>query len=162
MKEVNSRWGIALIMVNLVLLVGVIYVSIKPTHSKTGFVLNQKVFNEFLGKKELEAKLSVLRASDKKILDSLSVLMASTSNQGLLRMYEEQAETIRTSERELSDRYTADIWKRINENINEYGKKNGYDFIWGASGNGNLMYANEAKDITSDVIVFINQEYTQH
>ena len=62
-------------------------------------------------------------------------------------------------EEELTARYTSDIWKHINEGIAEFGKAEGYDFIFGASGNGGIMYADEANDITDRVVTYINLRY---
>lgn len=50
------------------------------------------------------------------------------------------------------------VWEKINEKINDYGKEKGYDYIFGAKGDGSIMYASEAKDITKEVIAYINHE----
>jgi outer membrane protein len=43
--------------------------------------------------------------------------------------------------------------------MQDYGKKHGYDFIYGAQGSGNLMYANGQKNITDEVLKYINERY---
>jgi outer membrane protein len=40
-----------------------------------------------------------------------------------------------------------------------YGKKHNYDFIFGSSGNGTLMFANETYNISDDIIKYINDKY---
>ena len=47
----------------------------------------------------------------------------------------------------------------INDYVKEYGKKKGYDIIFGASGSGNVMYASEASDLTEDVLKGLNAEF---
>jgi Skp family chaperone for outer membrane proteins len=121
--------------------------------------VNQKVFNEFLGKKELEKKLTVQRARDRVTLDSLVGLLESTSNTSLLKFYQDRIDNIANVERQLSDKYTSDIWKVINESVNEFGEKEGYDLIFGAVGSGSLMYADRSQDVTDEVIQFINERY---
>jgi outer membrane protein len=155
-----NRIGIALILVNSVLLVFlVVLLSQQSKNRKSGFIVNQKVFNEFLGKKELEKKLTVLRARDRVTLDSLVGLLESTSNTSLLKFYQDRIDNMAISERQLSDQYTSDIWKVINESVNEFGEREGYDLIFGAVGSGSLMYANKSQDITDEVIQFVNERY---
>jgi hypothetical protein len=45
-----------------------------------------------------------------------------------------------------------EILAEINTYIKQYGKEKGYDFILGATDNGNIVYAAEGKDITDDVL----------
>jgi outer membrane protein len=49
------------------------------------------------------------------------------------------------------------IWEKINQKVNEYGKEQGYDYIFGAKGDGSIMYASDHKDITKEIIAYINQ-----
>ncbi|WP_298140182.1 OmpH family outer membrane protein [Flavobacterium sp.] len=47
----------------------------------------------------------------------------------------------------------------INDYVKEYGKKHGYKIIFGASGGGNIMYADESSDLTEVVLKGLNSEY---
>lgn len=47
----------------------------------------------------------------------------------------------------------------INDYIKEYGKNKGYKIIFGASGGGNIMYADEATDLTAAVLEGLNNEF---
>ena len=47
----------------------------------------------------------------------------------------------------------------INDFVKEYGKKKGYKIIFGASGSGNIMYADEASDLTPIVLEGLNKEF---
>lgn len=47
----------------------------------------------------------------------------------------------------------------VNDYIKEYGKKKGYDYILGATGQGNIVYARESKDITKVILEGLNKEY---
>lgn len=51
------------------------------------------------------------------------------------------------------------IWNRLNPYIVEFGRARGYDFIYGANGTGSLLYADEGKDLTSELIDYVNQRY---
>lgn len=135
------------------------YVLFGNVNEKKGYILNQEVFNGFKGKQELESKLGKLQQQHKTWLDSVGSLIAQRNDPALIRMYQENASNFRLQEEELSQKYTADIWKRINHHLAGFGKENGYDFIFGASGDGSLMYADDARNITSEVIPYINARY---
>jgi outer membrane protein len=47
----------------------------------------------------------------------------------------------------------------INDYVKEYGKEHSYRIIFGASGSGNVMYADEASDLTDEILEGLNSEY---
>lgn len=123
---------------------------------KAAFVYNEQLFKAFKGKIELEKELRSLEVQNKRKLDSLMDLPLSESNMAIIQNEKVRIETII---QEVSAKYTADIWKQINESVSVYGKEHGYDFIFGASGDGSLMYSRKTNDITEDVIMYINRRY---
>lgn len=51
----------------------------------------------------------------------------------------------------------------INAYIKQYGKEHGYQFIFGATDQGNIVYAAEGTDITEEVLKSLNEQYdAQH
>ena len=54
---------------------------------------------------------------------------------------------------------TQTVINDINDYVKEYGKKEGYKIIFGASGSGNIMYADESADLTEEVLVGLNSEF---
>ena len=54
---------------------------------------------------------------------------------------------------------TQTVINDINDYVKEYGKKNGYKIIFGASGSGNIMYADKSADLTEDVLNGLNAEF---
>lgn len=127
---------------------------------KVAFILNQKVFNEFDGKKELEKKLSKVREANKSVIDSLNNLIQHTSNYSVIQMHKSSISDIQFTEQELTEKYTSDLWNTINAGIKEFGEQKEYDFILGATGNGGLMYAKKGNDITDEVLRYLNKRYT--
>lgn len=125
---------------------------------KTAFFYNQKVFDQFDGKVQLEARLKRETEKDKKMLDSLLVLIQG-GRTDLSPVYEENRQQSAYNYQQLSDRYTTDIWKYINEEVSNYGDENGYDYIFGASGNGSLMFADSTHDITQEFVQYLNEKY---
>jgi len=150
-----------LIGVNLSLVVGLgIYCIMNNTRQKSAYVLNQRLFDGFTGKKELEAKITSLRADNKHKIDSLALLMEQKKNEpALIQYYSGIISGYELTEKQVSDQYTSDIWKRLNQYIADFGKEKNYDFIFGTSGYGNLMYASDVHDVTDDVIEYVNKRY---
>lgn len=150
-----------LLGVNLLLVLAIgAYLFLNKPQQKSAYVLNAKLFEGFSGKADLEKKLGRLRNENKKKIDSLVVLMESgKNNPTLMQFYSETIETYRLTEKQISGTYTSDIWKRLNEYIADYGKQEGYDFIFGASGEGNLMYADDSRDVTEAVTQYANERY---
>lgn len=125
---------------------------------KTAFVYNAKVFDKFEGTNYLLGKLSAQKQANKVVLDSLIQMMES-GRKDLEEVYNERASAFSAIESQASEQYTAEIWEFINDGIKEYGDENGYDFIFGASGDGHLMYAQKNLDLTESVIEYLNAKY---
>jgi outer membrane protein len=143
--------------------------------SRTAFVKNAELFSGFDLTKELNAKLSSVKQQRKAILDSLylNLKMASTNlelkkekDEKEMQHFQMQKQEYMSEQKEfdedterLTEQYNSQVWKQINQFVSDYGKDFGYEYIYGASGDGNLMYADEKKDITKELIEYINQKY---
>lgn len=141
---------------------------------KHAFIDIPKVFNGFDMKNEMQKKLKQTETLRMKIIDSLSLelqvisnrLKAEPKNNELMaafdakrQFYFKTQERIEQDNAALTDQYDKQILEQMSTYIMEYGKKNGYDFIYGSSGNGALMFANEQYNISDDIILFINSKY---
>ena len=159
----------------LILLSVAMYLIYTGNKSKTAFVKNVDLYNDFALKKELEAKLLSVKNQRKTILDSLVVqlkMMSSeleyTAKKDEVKMQQfqirkqeylmKEKEFDEDSER-LSQQYSDQIWKQINQYVSDFGKEEGYEYIYGAIGNGAMMYAKEKNDITAELKVYINNKY---
>lgn len=151
----------AILVLNFLLIIALaVYVLLKPsTEGKTVYVLNSAVFAGFKGKQTLESKLKKMKEDNKKVLDSLSGVVERNNKPEILQHYRNTEDNFRILEQQLSEQYTADIWKRINAYLVAFGKEKHYAFIFGASGNGNVMYADDAVNVTEEAIEFINNKY---
>lgn len=146
--------------VSAVSLIGVLILTfVIIRQPKSVFFYNEKVFAAFNGKIELENKLKIEQGRNKASLDSLSSLIVS-GRTDLKVLYDHTAELASMREEQLTQKYTADIWKFINDSAADYGKENNYEFIFGALGNGTLMYASDKNDVTDEFIKYLNAEYT--
>jgi len=68
-------------------------------------------------------------------------------------------EAIKLKAREEEQKLTQNAVNRINDFMEEFGKKNGYSIILGADGSGNLLYADKKIDITDLVLEGLQEEY---
>jgi outer membrane protein len=68
-------------------------------------------------------------------------------------------EAIQKKIQEEDKKVTQTVINDINDYIKEYGKKHSYKIIFGASGGGNIMYADESTDLTEEVLKGLNAEY---
>lgn len=142
---------------------------------KLGWVNISKVYGEFSFKKELETKLMQTQSARKKILDSLefelNVLSRTIqSEQGKDKnsisifetkrdQYLEKKNQFETDDQQLEKNYNEQILNQLNQYLKDYGKDKEFRYIFGAGGNGSLMYAQEADDITTSVIQYVNEKY---
>jgi outer membrane protein len=68
-------------------------------------------------------------------------------------------EAIQKKIQEEDKKVTQTVINDINDYVKEYGKSKGYKIIFGASGGGNIMYADESTDLTEVVLKGLNAEY---
>lgn len=54
---------------------------------------------------------------------------------------------------------TQTVINDINDFVKAYGKKQGHKVIFGAVGNGNIMYGDSSADITNEVLELLNKEF---
>jgi outer membrane protein len=164
--------GLAVIILILGVLGWNLYqISLQP---QMGFVKGSELFEGFKGKKELEAKFTKSEVDQQSMLDTLTLEIADLTNQlteqpndKTLKKKKSQKEQLyrelqqRFSQQQVAQnqQYSETIWKQINQYTMEFGKQHGYDYIFGATGNGSLMYARDAEDVTKEVLKFINQKY---
>ncbi len=60
---------------------------------------------------------------------------------------------------EEDQKVTQTVINDINDYIKEYGKSHSYNIIFGASGAGNIMYADELSDLTEEILLGLNEEF---
>src|ERR1035437_6758618 len=143
-----------------------LYILYTKENTKTAFVKNTDLYNEFSLKKELEAKLLTVKNQRKTILDSLllqlklsSTELENSKDEKEIRKFQLKKQAYLTKQKEfdedsqrLAEQYSQQIWKQLNQFVNDYGKEYGYSFIHGATGDGALMYAQDKYDITKELI----------
>jgi len=141
------------------------------SRKKTVYVNTAEVYNQFSLKKELEKKLEKTQLTKKTILDSLHMQLSllariekpTADDSRRARELQEQVyykeHQYREEDENEAQQYTNQVWEQLNQYMKDYGKEKGYQFVLGANGQGNLMYADEGSDVTKDVVGFVNAKY---
>jgi len=70
-------------------------------------------------------------------------------------------EAMQMKAREEEQKLTQTVINEVNDYISEYGKKHGYDFILGATGSGNIVFASDTRDLTDVILEGLNKEYNR-
>ncbi len=127
---------------------------------KKAYVINQEIYQAFHARTDLEKKLLSISQTNRQKLDSMkSLLLRNNGNESLKNAYEKAQLQFTHEEKTIAEQYQMDLWKQINEYVSQFGQERGYEFIFGATGDGNLMYANNAKNVTKELIQYMNDHY---
>lgn len=135
------------------------------------------------GYKRTEVERAKFEEKAKGLQANVDTLMAEWQND--LKLYEKERSTMSKKELELKQellgnkqqqinsyqqaiqkqiqeedqKATQTVINDINDYVKEFGKQHNYKIIFGASGSGNIMYANDASDLTQEVLEGLNKEY---
>ncbi|MGE3823810.1 MAG: OmpH family outer membrane protein [Bacteroidia bacterium] len=164
-----------LLVVILIAFIGVLALQIfMLTEKQQAYIDIIRVFNEFKLKKELSTKLEDIQLKRTEKLDSLKIRYqaalvefekkdkkeANVREIELIRQeYIIKEQQFKEDNENMSAQYNDQVWTQLNAYLKEYGEKSGYEFIFGANGQGSLIYAKKDKEITDDVIKFVNNKY---
>ncbi|MCG3167825.1 MAG: hypothetical protein POELPBGB_03620 [Bacteroidia bacterium] len=142
---------------------------------KSAYVELDKVFDAFELKKELEADLEKIGKIKLGQVDSLKLVMESMQrdmsasgkkDSETIKKYQQEAYEVAYKKQQveenieiLKQEYNDRIWKQLNQYLRDYGHENKYEFLFGASGSGSIMYAKKENNMTDEVIIYVNKRY---
>lgn len=126
-------------------------------------VNNEQLFSEFRMSKELKQKGERLVKMQKARLDSLNVQFAlaegEAQKQQVYDMILQEKDKMLQFNEAYSSEETAKIWKRIEGYVKDYAKLRQYEVIIGSQMQGDVLYYDQKRDITSDLLNYINKRY---
>ena len=135
---------------------------------KIGFMENARVFEGFEMKKDYDKRIEEDMSVETKLLDSLELQLGQVIQAGdSLKAYQLRRQHYVVEQRynqkfqENSTKYTQEVNERLNDYIEKYSEEKGFDFILGSNGQGNVMYAKKEKNITDELIKFVNTKYNK-
>jgi outer membrane protein len=167
---------IVLAILVIVLVIGVTLCTTYFTRKeKLAYINTSLVYEGFNLKKEMETKYNRTQEARKLVLDSLMQSLQAEAKaleendnkdkesilrfESLRKSYAMKKKQFDEDNESLASSYTSQVWEQLNQYIKDFGTENEYKFIFGATGQGNLMYANDADDITKMVIAYANDKY---
>ncbi len=154
------------------------YVGLQYASNKIAYVDNNKLVMEYKGAQQAQEVLKEkvdqwqanvdtlgqeLEMKVKQYQEEKSTLKASQLQSREKELYELQQqyyqyrEAIQQKMAEEDATVTAEVVTEINSFINNYAQDEGYLLIFGASGNGNMVYASPSLDITEDLLEQLNK-----
>lgn len=144
------------------------------TRPKIGYMRSYDVYQNSKLSQHYNQQIQMISNSRKMALDSMEYtlqdleakLLQNKENMELMKAYNSLGENYLRNKKgydeqikNLTMQFEEKIWKAINEYTASYGSKQGYDFIYGANGDGALMYADQGHDVTEDLIHDMNEEF---
>ncbi len=144
--------------------------------SNSGYVIidNTKIYDGFKMKIHYQKEIENRMLTERNILDSmrieLKILHLKSQNNPNDKTLAKEVEIknnelnvfqvrAKANAEELAEKYENQIWSQINQYVREYGKKNKFKMIFGAAGDGSIMYVDENADYTNVVLNYINEKY---
>ena len=169
----NTIWAAVIVVAGLCLFnLGNSWMDEGP---KTAYVDYRLLFDGFELKQELEKQLVKETSWQQKMLDSLRFELQATKNtleaqsapaeeevmafRKRQAFYYEKQSAYERSVSELTGSYDEQILTQMMQYINSFGEEKGYEYIFGLDDSGNLLYGREARDITQEIITYINHKY---
>lgn len=139
---------------------------------KTGYVYVEKLYDGYKGKSDIEKDLKAIENKQHNILDTLKLeitaleAQVANGNKQAANMAEMKKGNYTRLVQEFSEyntvesqKHVQELLKQINEYVKDYGEEKGYSYVFGATGNGSLMYAAKGDDLTEEVAQYINKKY---
>ncbi len=142
---------------------------------KSAYVNLKELFEGFEMKKELALSLKKDLSQKQSKLDSVLFQLQAFNNklnsiksndkeellkfQQLQNYYVQQKNAFDEYQYTKTQQFDSQIIEQMTQYIKDFGSGNDYEYIYGLNSNGNIMYAREHKDITKEVLQFINNKY---
>lgn len=149
----------------LTIILFVFLISIYNKTKKTGFVITSELFTSFKMTTEIDSDIKKIELSKQAILDSLTLDWERKKEKNESVFFETQKKFLQKKQQFADDlsRLKQNSIDKVNKQINQYcidyAEENGYDIIFGANGQGSLMYANDSDNLTKVMIEYINKKY---
>jgi outer membrane protein len=122
--------------------------------------------NEFAMKKELEQEETKKFQGLNAQVDSLNALIERCKKeqnvsklQQLSKPFYELQYIAKQSYDESAEKINRQVWSRLNPLIDDFGKQKDYQVIIGGNGMGSVLYSSEQKNITKELINYVNKRY---
>lgn len=138
---------------------------------KTAFIDVDKVFNDFELTKQKKAEYENTLSKRKEITDKEKLrlqqvykTLSETKNpdkkeveqfQIDRQLFEQKMQEDEQQNKAMDDQYTSEIWKQLNQYIEDFRKEEGYTYLFIKSN----IVADESKDVSKEASEFVNKKF---
>ncbi len=164
---------IGLVLALCLLLSGTALYLARQNQLQTAYVDLARVYGEFKYKKQLEQQLARGDRQAQFLLDSIEVQLNGAAQlvrekspsadqrqfQRLQRDYTLTRQDLMESQRARAQEYDERIWTQLNQYLQDFAHRGGYDYLIGARGDGTIVGGKPHYDLTDEMIDYVNQRY---
>ncbi len=150
---------------------------------KTGFINNTELMKEYQKRKDIEATFKIKVEKFDKTLDSIGKSFQAQAAaiqqvdpqlarkesqqqyqalQQQYQMFQQQTQMQEQTIQKESQTEIDTLIKQVRTFVKDYGKKNGYTYILGSNEAGSVMYGEENKDLTKEILAELNKAYKKN
>lgn len=164
------------------LLVAIAIILASCSQTKIAYINVEDLMKDYDGTKALEETLKAKQEDMAKELDSLSapfqakvqeyyqnaskmstqkraqVEQGLQQEQQMLQARQQQASQVLQQENQV---LSEAITKKVDSFVTDYAKAKGFNLVLGTSGNGTVMYGDEALDITAEILDILNVDFSK-
>lgn len=158
----------------LTLAIGFLYIQFDSKFDREVVVVDiERIYQSFKMTEELNKKFVSLTDQSRQAIDSIdqriAVVQTSLGRSEKLEMNTNPAaemqwlaseqSKLKMQNDKIKSELEQQIWTQLNHFLQEFGDLDNYQVILGAKGDGTIIYANNIKDVTDEVIEFVNDKY---
>ncbi len=164
----------------LLLVFGMMLMASCQNEMKTGFINNGELMKDYQKRKDIEASFKTKVENFDKKIDSIgksfqaqaAIIQQSDPQlakkesqaqyQSLTQQYQMFQQQTQMEEQTIQKSSQTEIdtlIKEVRAFVKEYGKKNNYTYILGSNDAGSVMYGEENKDLTKEILEELNKAY---
>ena len=137
------------------------------TRPRLAFVRSEQLVNEYMGMKEARIAFQAKHKQWQNNLDTLKAQLRqkhqSKASPALVQAAEQNIRQYAAAMEQMTEtedqKMTQSVLDQINSYVDQYGKAQGYDLIFGTTTSGNILYGREGIDVTAEVLAALNKQY---
>jgi Skp family chaperone for outer membrane proteins len=175
--------NVYLVLVGVIILILSFAISFINKGSKIGYVYVDKVLSEYHAFQDYNTKVKAQESEFKDVLDlyyadiqekveyfkknkkklqEQEVVKKRNEIKALEKTHREMSMISTQQLDSLKNEWLLPLYENINNEIKEFSKEEGFDYVFGNLGNGNIMYGKGTYDVTIKIIDRINVRYNKH
>ncbi|MDB5274748.1 MAG: outer membrane protein [Chitinophagaceae bacterium] len=164
-----------------IVLGGIVFTVLKMTSPRLAYVRSADLVNKYEGMKEArmlyknkmskwQSNIDTLESDYQRSISQYNLEYSKQSTaarkdreeilEKQRQNIQQYVKTLDEKAREEDDKMTSGVINQINSFVQQYGEEHHYDFIFGTTQDGNVMYGTKGNDITEEVLTALNKNYT--